>query len=80
MRFSAMFAQTERSSPGRQAPPGTDDANLEVVAQTHQVHIAQVVGAGRKDLLIINAETVIQLEADPQPVINSLLVKDVEVI
>jgi hypothetical protein len=45
----------------------TGECSLEVVAQTHQVHIAQVVGAGGKHVFVVNAETVIQLEADPQP-------------
>ena len=66
-------------APVSAAPPGSR-SRLEVVAQTHQVHISQVVGAGRKDVLIINAETVIQLEADPQSVINSLIVTAVDVL
>ncbi len=66
-------------SPGSAARPGSCD-RLEVVAQTHQVHIPQVVGAGGKHVFVVNAETVIQLEADPQTVIDTLVVAAIHVL
>ena len=65
-------------SHGKRARPGSCD-RLEVVAQTDQVHIAKVVGAGGKHVFVVNAETVIQLEANPQTVIDTLIVAAVHI-
>ncbi len=65
-------------SHGKRARPGSCD-RLEVVAQTDRVHIAKVVGAGGKHVFVVNAETVIQLEANPQTVIDTLIVAAVHI-
>ncbi len=65
-------------SHGKRVRPGSCD-RLEVVAQTDQVHIAKVVGAGGKHVFVVNAETVIQLEANPQTVIDTLIVAAVHI-
>ncbi len=54
--------------------------DLEVVTQTHQVHVAQVVGAGGEHVFVIHAEAVIQLEADTHAVVDALVVTAVHVL
>ena len=54
--------------------------NLEVVTQTHQVHVAQVVGAGGEHVFVIHAETVVQLDADTYAVVDALVVTAVHVL
>lgn len=71
--YNSFLRPDKRKRIGRQASIRNRNADA-------PVHIAQIVGAGGKDVFVVNTETVIQLEADPHAVVGTQVVTAIHVL